>query len=306
MQTRVRGYLAARQRLGYAMRSARLLLDFGRFADRSAPRPRLTTALAMRWACADPTTKQRTHAGRLGMVRAFARYCAASDPTTQIPDTRLLGPCVQRLRPHLYSTAQLRRILRSARALPTQVSPLHPLTYETLIGLLACTGLRPGEALRLQLHDFDAANGRLFVRPCKFSPPRSIPLHPSAVRVLQYYCALRRSLFPAGEHLFVGATGRPLRARRTEKVFRRLTRDIVSSGQRRSPRLLDFRHTFASARIAQWSRQAQPVAHHLLLLARYLGHRTFNSTWWYVSSDPAALRAVGRQFHDFHYARHDR
>ena len=105
--------------------------------------------------------------------------------------------------------------------------------------------------------------------------------------------------------MIVGATGQPLSARRTEKVFLRLTHNIVSSGQRRSLRLLDFRHTFASARIAQWSRQAQPVAHHLLLLARYLGHRTFNSTWWYVSSDPAALRSVGRLFHGFHRARHE-
>jgi hypothetical protein len=47
---------------------------------------------------------------------------------------------------------------------------------------------------------------------------------------------------------------------------------LVSSGERRSVRLMDFRHTFASERISQWSRQSQPIAHHLLLLARYLGH----------------------------------
>jgi integrase len=100
--------------------------------------------------------------------------------------------------------------------------------------------------------------------------------------------------------LFVGKAGRPLSARRTEKIFRRLTQDLVPNSDRRTMRLMDFRHTFASARISQWSRQSQPVAHHLLLLARYLGHRTFNSTWWYVSSDPMALRAASERFRHFH------
>jgi hypothetical protein len=63
---------------------------------------------------------------------------------------------------------------------------------------------------------------------------------------------------------------------------------------------MDFRHTFASQRISEWSRQDQPVAHHLLLLARYLGHRTFNSTWWYVTSEPAALRDASDRFRNFH------
>ena len=126
-----------------------------------------------------------------------------------------------------------------------------------------------------------------------------IPLHPTTARPRHYH-QTRRTLFPWGEILFVGATGRPLTARRTEKVFRRLTCDLVPRGERRSLRLVDFRHTFASERISQWSRQSRPVAHHLLLLARYLGHRTFSSTWWYVSSDPLALRDASERFRHFH------
>ena len=50
-----------------------------------------------------------------------------------------------------------------------------------------------------------------------------------------------------------------------------------------------------------------PVAHRLLLLSRYLGHRHFISTWWYVSSDPEALRSAAEQFRRFHHvsSRHD-
>jgi integrase len=286
------------------MKSAELLLDFARFADRVAPGKFLTTALAIQWATAGPATRPNTRAGRLGMVRGFARYCAASELQTQIPDSHLLGPRFQRVRPHLFTTAEIRLILRRTRQLETRRSPLHPLTYETLIGLLAATGIRPGEALRLQGQDLDLAQGTLRIRPCKFSPERVIALHPTTVRALQHYRQKRQRLFPGGESFFVGTNGRPLRARRTEKVFRRLTHGLVPGGERHSVRLMDFRHTFASQRISQWSRQAQPVAHHLLLLARYLGHRTFNSTWWYVSSDPVALQAASERFHRFHKDRH--
>ena len=297
--TLVRQYLAFRRKLGYQMRSAELLLDFARFADREAPGKPLTTALAVQWATAVQALA-KTRAGRLGMVRGFARYCASFDLQTQIPDSYLLGPSFQRVRPHLFCPAEVRLILRRTRQLESHRSPLHPLTYETLIGLLASTGMRPGEALRLCLRDLDAEQGMLRISRCKFSPERVIPLHPTTVGALRYYCQRRQSLFPCGETLFVGKAGRPLSARRTEKVFRRLTQDLVPNSDRRTMRLMDFRHTFASARISQWSRQSQPVAHHLLLLARYLGHRTFNSTWWYVSSDPMALRAASERFRHFH------
>lgn len=296
----VRRYLVARRKLGYALRSAELLLDFGRFADRVAPRQPLTTALATQWATAVPTVRRATHAGRLGMVRGFARYCVAHDPRTQIPDTYLLGPTFQRIRPHLYTAPELQVILQRTRKLETQRSPLHRLTYETLIGLLACTGMRPGEALRLQLRDIDTDQGQLRIRPCKFSPERVIPLHFTTVRALQRYRDARQALFPLCPTLFINGKGRPLTASRTERVFRLLTRGLVPTGGRCSMRLMDFRHSFASHWIARWSRQAQPVAHHLLLLARYLGHRTFNSTWWYVSSDPLALRSAAKTFRHFH------
>jgi integrase len=281
------------------MRSAELLFDFARFADRKAPGKPLTTALAMQWATAVQALA-KTRAGRLGMVRGFARYCASFDLQTQIPDSYLLGPSFQRVRPHLFRPTEVRLILRRTRRLETRRSPLHPLTYETLIGLLASTGMRPGEALRLCCRDLDVEQGVLRISRCKFSPERVIALHPTTVRALRHYRQKRQSLFPWGEALFVDMAGHPLSARRMEKVFRRLTRDLVPNSERRAVRLMDFRHTFASERIAQWSRQSKPLAHHLLLLARYLGHRSFNSTWWYVSSDPMALRAASERFRHFH------
>lgn len=295
-----RRYLAFRRKLGYRMRAAEVLLDFGRFADQMAPGKPLTNALAIQWATARPSARPNTRVGRLSVVRGFARYCASLDSRTQIPDPYLLGPGFQRVAPHLFTSDEVSIILKRTRQLETAHSPLHPLTHETLIGLLASTGMRPGEALRLQCCDLNAEEGTLRIRPCKFSPERVLALHSTTVRALQHYREKRQALFPWGGSFLVGATGQPLSMRRTEKVFRRLTEGLISRNEKRPVRLMDFRHTFASQRISQWSRQSKPVAHHLLLLARYLGHRTFNSTWWYVSSDPSALRTASERFRHFH------
>lgn len=301
MLTLVRRYLAHRQEMGYLVHdAAQRLPDFGRYADRLAPGKPLTTAIALQWATARPTGCRATHAKLLGLVRCFARYCAVLDPRTEVPATHLLGPAYQRVRPHIYTKRQIRLILHRARTLTTRASPLHPLTYETLIGLLACTGMRPGEARRLRGNDVDIAAGRLRIAPCKSSPERLIPLHVTTVRALQRYQTARRRCFPFGEHLFVSAAGRPLRARKTEMIFARLVRGIASNGQRPSLRLVDFRHTFASDWIAEWSQRSKPVSHRLLWLARYLGHQDFSSTWWYVSSDPQALQAAAHAFRRFH------
>ena len=133
--------------------------------------------------------------------------------------------------PHLFTSAEISLILQRTQQLETGRSPLHPLTYETLIGLLASTGMRPGEALRLQCHDLDVEEGTLRIPRCKFSPERVLALHPTTVRALRHYRQKRQALFPWGETLFVGATGRPLSARRMARIFRRLTRGWLPRGK---------------------------------------------------------------------------
>lgn len=175
---------------------------------------------------------------------------------------------------------------RLARALPTQHSPLHDRTYATIIGLIAATGLRPTEAVRLRLIDFDPRAGLLRVLPAKTSPLRQLPLHPTVVRALQEYQRVRWQTFPFGDRLFVGLHGWPIQLHQLEFVFKRLVHSVPSNGARPTPRLMDLRHTFATKLIAKWVRQKAPVAHRLLLLSRYLGHRHFISTWWYVYRRP--------------------
>lgn len=301
-----RQYLAHRRKLGFALTvQGQHIIAFARFANRIAPGRPLTTAVALQWATQPKSQFRGYLAARLSAIRTFARYCATIDPRSEVPGSRLIGPSFQRRTPHIYSAREITLILQQARALPTDRSPLHARTYETMIGLIAATGLRPTEAVRLRLIDFDPLAGLLRVLPAKTSPLRELPLHPSSVSALQNYKRVRWQTFPFGDRFFVGLHGWPIQLHQLELIFKRLARSVPSNGARPAPRLMDLRHTYATKLIAKWVLQKTPVAHRLLLLSRYLGHRHFISTWWYVSSDPSALQSAAEQFRRFHHQPRD-
>ena len=293
-------YLVHRRKMGFALAiEGDLLLDFARFVDGVAPRPALTTSFVLRWATRPPTGSRAYHAMRYAVVRSFTRYCAALDPRTEIPPPQFLGSVCKRRAPHVFSSAEIRLLLRRAKALSPRISPLRPLTYATLLALAACTGLRRCELIRLGVDDLDVGAGCLRVPRSKFSPARVLPLHPTTVRALQRYREIRLRTYPLTDRFFAGQKGRPLQGVSIDWTLRQLAHGIPPNGDRTAIRFVDLRHSFTTHRIAQWSRQKQPVAHHLLLLARYLGHQNFRSTWWYVSREPASLGSATARFQKY-------
>ena len=294
-------YLAHRRGFGYQLRcEAFYLFDFARFVDRTAPGQPLTTKMALRWAQRDKLLPV-TVAKRLSAVRGFARFCATLDKRTQVPPGHLIHGQRNRHAQHIFTDSQIRLILRRTAKLRAYGNNLRPITLRTFIGLLACTGMRPSEALRLRDEHFNAAAGTMSIPPVKRSSGRTIPLHPSTVRALQYYQRIRRARFPGANQFFVGPFGQPLLIGHVDWAFARLARGIPGNGACAHPRLYDFRHSFATKMIARWSRQSVPLAHHLVLLSRYLGHKDFHQTYWYVGSDLSALQSAAARFERYRH-----
>ena len=115
---------------------------------------------------------------RLLVVRGFARYMAGIDPRTEIPPTGLIRFRRHRRPPFIYSDAEILALMAQAREGIRQA--LCAATYETLIGLLAATGMRISEAIKLDRTDIDWAEGVLLVRESKFNKSRYVPLHATA------------------------------------------------------------------------------------------------------------------------------
>ena len=76
------------------------------------------------------------------------------------------------------------------------ISPMRAATYATLIGLLAASGMRVGEAITLDRGDINWAEGVLLIRESKFGKSRLVPLHASSMAALRNYAGLRDQLAP--------------------------------------------------------------------------------------------------------------
>jgi len=171
-------YVTIRRALGTRLAEpAFTLRQFVTFLEREGS-SRITTALAVRWAMASPGVQRATWGRRLSMVRRFAAWLSAFDPHTEVPPQRLLPSRHRRPRPHIFTEAETRRLMAEATRRRSRTG-LRPLTYTTLIGLLAATGLRPGEALALDRPDVDLENGILSIRETKCGKSRFVPIEPS-------------------------------------------------------------------------------------------------------------------------------
>jgi integrase len=293
-------YLAYRRKLGFQLRTeGGLLLQFAKYADGSGHQGPLTEELALRWARLPSKAAPLYQARRLEIVRGFARHRAVFDPTVAVPAPGLLGSAHGRTAPHIYSEAEVSALLRAAARLSPN-GGLRPRTYAALLSLLACTGLRISEALKLKLADVDWERRLLTIRETKFHKTRLVPLHASAVRGLRTYARFRdRCVPPAGNSAFFRAEhGDRLCYRTVCGVFRKLYDGLSTSkaGIGRAPRLHDFRHTFACRRLLLWYRQGTDVEHAVASLSTYLGHAKVSDTYWYLTGIPELLGLAAVRF----------
>jgi len=292
MVSKVRAYLAFRRGLGFRLRSEGCqLMHFARYADRRGHCGPLTRQLATSWACSPKSAPRFSWARRLEVVRPFARYLLLTEPRTQIPPAHLFGPAHRRPEPHLYSPAQIQQLIQRAGRLRGK---LRPHTWQTLIGLLACTGLRISEARQLKLTDIDWRQCVLIIRESKHGRTRWVPLHPTAMAALRAYERRRRTLFPLAEYFFVSSAGTQLRPSIVGETFRHLRQGIRFHGH--PPRLHDLRHTLASRVLERWQKHRRNDLNHVLILSRFLGHSEMRHTYWYLSALPQLMKEAAERF----------
>lgn len=288
----IQDYLALRRSLGFKLRDAGIcLMKFAAFLE-TREAPHITTAVALEWLQQSPSAQPATWAQRLGHIRGFAQHYRASDPQTEMPPTGLLPFQPRRARPYLYSEEEIARLLRCALNLPP-AEGLRPWTYHCLLGLLSVTGMRIGEAIRLQLDDVNLQECLLTIRGTKFGKSRLIPIHRSTQEVLEQY-RLRREACLEGRRaatFFITPRGNPLDTGDIHRTFYRLSRQIGlrAEGASHGPRLHDFRHRFAVQTLLRWYRSGEDIERRLPVLSTYLGHVHVADTYWYLSACPELM-----------------
>jgi integrase/recombinase XerD len=300
----VADYVALRRHLGYRSPvQERALRAFARHLDQVGHRGSIPLEASLDWATSTASPDPCNPARRLAMVRGFLRHLSAIDGGTEVPAPGLLGPAVHRTPPHVYSDREISDLLHAAATL-TPAGGLRPHCYATLFGLIACTGLRIGEALMLSCGDVDLAGGVLTVRAGKRGRTRLVPLHPSSLAPLRDYAADRSRRFgrPGEDEAFF-RTDRSDRIsyRAANHAFTVLRRQLgwTAAGRTRAPRVHDLRHRMVVRRIQAWHAQRVNVDHKIPALATYLGHVEVRDVYWYLSAVPELMSIVADRFEDF-------
>jgi integrase len=293
-------YLRLRRMLGHKLDSAaRQLPWFVEYLDASG-NDYVTTAAAVAWALDRDWPVGSTVPGhRMTDVRGFARYLAGIDPRTEVPPPGLIRIPRTWRAPFIYTDDDVLALIDRARRSIRE--PLRAATYETLIGLLATTGLRIGEALRLDRDDLNVADALLVIRRSKFGKSRQVPLHASTLEALERYQHRRRQLYrqPTTDAVFVSLRGTRVIYECVWPVFRRLCDEAgIGAGAAVAPRIHDFRHSFAVRTLLDWYRAGVDVRSRLAWLSSYLGHGEPRYTYSYLSAAPELLAYAARLLDD--------
>lgn len=240
---------------------------------------------AVAWARLNPDAHPSWWATRLSLVRRFAAYLNANDVDVPVIPGGLLPARKPRAVPFIYRQEDLNALLAACDQVFSDERIAA--TLRTVIGLLAATGLRIGEVLKLRVDDIDRVNDVLTIRAAK-SAQRLVPIHPTTTAALSQYIALpARAATRPDPHgpVFVTSKGTGYVYVSFHKMFRRVREEAgLTPRGRARPRMHDLRHTFATAHMTAAYNGGGDPDRVLSLLATWLGHSDAAHTYWYLSA----------------------
>lgn len=298
LRERLDEYLVLRRSLGFQLDKLERLV--GGFCDWliSQGKTTFTTADAVAWARSPADADPSWWGMRLGAIRTFAAFLHATGVDVEVPPRGMLPARSRRAVPFIYSQADLDALLAACPQVFTR--GFVDDTMRTLIGLLAATGIRIGEALRLTPADIDPVSAVLLIRNSK-NASRLVPVHQTTIDRLESYRDLPARMAtrtdPDGP-LFASSRGNGYHRSTVEGYFTRLVAaaGLMPRGRAR-PRLHDLRHTFATAHMAVAYRTGADPQRILTLLATWLGHTSTAHTYWYLTATPDLMALAADRLH---------
>ena len=246
LRDRLDEYLVMRRALGFQLNDVERQVGlFCTWLEARGQTQTFTIDEAVTWARLNPDAHPSWWSTRLALVRRFAGYLNANDVDVPVIPSGLLPARKPRAVPFIYSQDDLDALLAACDTVFSDERIAA--TLRTVIGLLAATGLRIGEALSLRVDDIDHVNDVLVIAAAK-SAERLVPIHPSTTKALEQYLALPSRVAtnpdPHGP-VFVTAKGTGYVYVTFQSRFKRVREaaGLVPRGRAR-PRLHDYADPF--------------------------------------------------------------
>ena len=287
----VQEYLSVRRAAGFVLKQPGIHLRSFAAYSQTKGRRYLNAQTAIEWAGRTPAVQQR--ARRLGDVVRFARYVHAEDPRHEIPPAVFGSEGRPRPTPYILTDEQVRQIIELAAQ--SGYRTLRRQTYSTLFALLACTGLRVSEAIRLRYDDITPDG--LVIRATKFRKSRLVPLHETARAGLERYLQRRRPYAPYDDHVFISLRRKPLGISDVSTAFATVAEKMnLPCGRGRCrPTPHSLRHRFAVRALQNCPDDRDRITQHMLMLSTYLGHSNAALTYWYLEAVPDLMQSIAER-----------
>jgi len=284
--------------------SSRTLQSLDRFLhDHSAKYPELNAAAFEAWCHTHEHVSSGVRRVRMLEASSFCVYRRRTEPQCFVPDRSLFPAYHQRIKPYIFSEAEVAKLLHVSSGLQRYpASPLRPEVIRLAIALLFTTGIRRGELLALKIDDYNRRELTLHIRETKFYKSRLLPINGSIAREIEkcLYARTERRLPLAPDAALIwnaawggGAySGTSLR----HALQPLLQRCGIVTPKGKLPRIHDFRHSFAVNALLRWYRAGVDVEAKLPLLATYLGHGSAVSTHYYLHCIEPLRSAASERF----------
>lgn len=286
----INAYVALQRAMGFKFKTQNYLLQhYSRYCGQHNETT-VRSQTVITWAGLAPSVQQKRN--RLLTVRRFAIAMQAENGQYEVPPDDIYGhEGAKRKIRHLFSSEEIRLLLAAASELKPHES-IRPKTYTTLYALLAATGIRSGEAIKLNIDDLTADG--LMIRATKFRKDRLVPIHLSTRQALETYLNYRKTCYSLEPAFFVSCEGTKLSYTSINHIYLQLMRKIGLRGKpgEAGPCLHDLRHTFAVRSLEQCTESRKEVSAHITALSTYLGHAHVSDTYWYLQATPLLMTQI--------------
>lgn len=291
---RLAGFINQKRALGYTYGNTSDPKMFDRMCAEQFPtETNLTADICNAWAIRRGKETVKTTAGWSAFIREFARYLLRNGEQAYVLPFGTVKKG-QRYIPHIYSHTELSNMwLAFDEIQPTKAYPTAHFILPTLVRLLYCSGMRPGEALNLRMDDVDLSNGKIFIAESKGNRDRIVMLADDVLELCRNYNEQIQVYFPCRNFFFAKNSVDPCDYKWIDKIFRKTREKLhFESRSDNPPRLYDLRHTFATHRLYKWMRDGKDVYAMMPYLSAYMGHTKLTETFYYVHFVPGMLEKM--------------
>lgn len=282
----IQNYIELKQAIGYKFHTeADHLKRFDRFTLEKYPETTtLTKEMVLDWCKKRDYEKRANQLSRTSIARQLGKYLDSIGIKAYILPKGYY-PKEEQYVPYIYPVDELRRFFAETdKCHYCCECPHRHLIMPVFFRMIYTCGLRLSEARLLKVDDIDLENGVLSIHHSKKDNSRLVPMTDSLARRCRNFAKERHPYLTPTNYFFPGLNGKPMTVGNVYHNFRRfLWRAGISHGGRGcGARIHDFRHTYATHCLKQWTEQGKDLAVYLPVLKTYMGHDSFKETAYYL------------------------